>query len=214
MSGARWLVCEMGGVKRMAWDEGDEWCMMARHEWWGISGERWVWWEINVYMRRYVRWVKEVVWDACVCMLEDVCLWMCDGVWWWCDMLRMMEGECVYGCVMWCDADEMMRWWDDEMMRWWDDEMMRWWDDEMMRWWDDEMMRRWGDEEMRRWGDEEIVHMGKAIAQKGAHIFKDDIRHKDVCTITAGDTTRAYFFRYIFFKIKLIIIRSSIKYFF
>ena len=65
MSGARWLACEMDGVKWMAWDERDEWCMVVRDEWWGISGERWVWWEMNVYMRRYVRCVRGVVYVRC-----------------------------------------------------------------------------------------------------------------------------------------------------
>ena len=33
-----------------------------------------------------------------------------------------------------------------------------------------------------------IVHMGKTIAQKGAHVVKDGIRRKTA----VGDTTKAY----------------------
>ena len=84
MSGARWLVCEMGGVKRMAWDEGDEWCMMAGDEWRGLSGERWVvgdeWWEMSVYVTCCMRWVRWVVWDVRVC--DMLCeRWMRWVVW-------------------------------------------------------------------------------------------------------------------------------------
>ena len=35
----------------------------------------------------------------------------------------------------------------------------------------------------------DIVHMGKTIAQKGAHVVKDGIRRKTA----VGDTTKAYF---------------------
>ena len=35
-----------------------------------------------------------------------------------------------------------------------------------------------------------IVHMGKTIAQKGAHVVKDGIRRKTA----VGDTTKAYLF--------------------
>ena len=34
-----------------------------------------------------------------------------------------------------------------------------------------------------------IVHMGKTIAQKGAHVVKDGIRRKTA----VGETTKAYF---------------------
>ena len=95
MSGARWLVCEMGGVKRMAWDEGDEWCMMAGDEWRGLSGERWV------------------VGDECVCdvlyemsemsSVRCLCMWYVvwemnemSGVRWWWEMSD----------VRWVDEDE------------------------------------------------------------------------------------------------------------
>ena len=32
--------------------------------------------------------------------------------------------------------------------------------------------------------------MGKATAQKGAHVVKDGIRHKDVYATAVGDTTK------------------------
>ena len=35
--------------------------------------------------------------------------------------------------------------------------------------------------------------MGKTTAQKGAHVVKDGIRHKDVYATAVGDTTNAYF---------------------
>ena len=35
--------------------------------------------------------------------------------------------------------------------------------------------------------------MGKTTAQKGAHVVKDGIRHKDVYATAVGDTTKAYF---------------------
>ena len=38
-----------------------------------------------------------------------------------------------------------------------------------------------------------IVHMGKTIAQKGAHVLKDGIGHKDVYAIAVGDITKSYF---------------------
>ena len=38
-----------------------------------------------------------------------------------------------------------------------------------------------------------IVHMGKAIAQKGANVVKDGIRHKDFYATALGDITKAYF---------------------
>ena len=34
--------------------------------------------------------------------------------------------------------------------------------------------------------------MGKTTAQKGAHVVKDGIRHKDVYATAVGDTTKAY----------------------
>ena len=34
--------------------------------------------------------------------------------------------------------------------------------------------------------------MGKTIAQKGAHVVKDGIRHKDVYATAVGDTAKAY----------------------
>ena len=37
-----------------------------------------------------------------------------------------------------------------------------------------------------------IVHMDKTIAQKGAHVVKDGIRHKDVYATAVGDITKAY----------------------
>ena len=43
-----------------------------------------------------------------------------------------------------------------------------------------------------------IVHMGKTTAQKGAHVDKDGIRHKDVYATAVGDTTKAYLF-FLFF---------------
>ena len=36
--------------------------------------------------------------------------------------------------------------------------------------------------------------MGKTIAQKGANVGKDGIRHKDVYATAVGDSTKAYFF--------------------
>ena len=39
-----------------------------------------------------------------------------------------------------------------------------------------------------------IVHMGKTTAQKGAHVVKYGIRHKDVYATAVGDTTKAYLF--------------------
>ena len=87
MSGARWIVCEMDGGKWMAWDEGDEWCIVVRDEWWGSSGERWMWWEMkmNVYIkRRYVGGVRGIVWDICVwlCVYVRCCVrWMRWVVW-------------------------------------------------------------------------------------------------------------------------------------
>ena len=35
--------------------------------------------------------------------------------------------------------------------------------------------------------------MGKTTAQRGAHVVKDGIRHKDVYATAVGDTTKAYF---------------------
>ena len=35
--------------------------------------------------------------------------------------------------------------------------------------------------------------MGKTTAQKGAHVVKDGIRHKDVYATAVGDITKAYF---------------------
>ena len=35
--------------------------------------------------------------------------------------------------------------------------------------------------------------MGKTTAQKGAHVVKDGMRHKDVYATAVGDTTKAYF---------------------
>ena len=103
MSGARWRVCEMDGVKWRAWDKGDEWCMVVRDEWWGISGERWVWWEMNVYMRRYVRWGRGVVWDVYVC--EMLCeMNKMSGVKWWWEMSDVRWGE------RWCQMNEKVEW--------------------------------------------------------------------------------------------------------
>ena len=34
--------------------------------------------------------------------------------------------------------------------------------------------------------------MGKTTAQKGAHVVKDGIRHKDVYATAVGNTTKAY----------------------
>ena len=39
---------------------------------------------------------------------------------------------------------------------------------------------------------DDIVHMGKTIAQKGAHVVKDGKRHKDVYPTAVGDITKAY----------------------
>ena len=96
----RWVVCEMDGVKWVAWDEGDEWCMVVRDEWWGISGERRVWWKLSV-----VR--DECVYDALCEMSERssvrcVCMWDVVRDEWdeWCEMVVRDE---------WCQ----MRW---EMM--------------------------------------------------------------------------------------------------
>ena len=36
--------------------------------------------------------------------------------------------------------------------------------------------------------------MGKTTAQKGAHVVKDGIRHKDVYATAVGDTSKAFFF--------------------
>ena len=104
MSGARSVVCEMDGVKWMAWDQRDKWCMVVRDEWWGISGERWVWWEMNVYMRRYVRRVRGVVWDE-MCVYVRCCVrWVRWVVW--------------NGGERWMMSDEVrddVRW----MRKWW-----------------------------------------------------------------------------------------------
>ena len=44
-----------------------------------------------------------------------------------------------------------------------------------------------------------IVHMGKTIAQKGAHVVKDGIRRKTA----VGDITKAYYI-YIYIRIWII----------
>ena len=82
MSGARWLVWEMDGVKWMAWDEGDEWCMVVRDEWWGINGERWAWWEMNVYIYEALCEMSERSSVRCVCVYVRCCVrWMRWVVW-------------------------------------------------------------------------------------------------------------------------------------
>ena len=57
-----------------------------------------------------------------------------------------------------------------------------------------------------------IVHMGKTIAQKGAHVFEDGIRHKDVYAISVGDNTKIYFI--FFLELKPYISRHFIDIFF
>ena len=34
------------------------------------------------------------------------------------------------------------------------------------------------------------MHMNKTIAQKGAHVVKDGIKHKDIYAPAVGDTTK------------------------
>ena len=77
--------------------------MVVRDEWWGISGERWVWWEMNVYTRRYVRWGRGVVWDVYVC--EMLCeMNEMSGVKWWWEMSDVRWGE------RWCQMNEKVVW--------------------------------------------------------------------------------------------------------
>ena len=63
-----------------------------------------------------------------------------------------------------------------------------------------------------------IVHMGKTIAQKGAHVVKDGVRHKDIYATAVGDITKAYFFidisKDIFFNHSLIYFRNFLLIFF